>query len=161
VLDLLGKLQVLLGALQLFVELLLQVARNVVAKDLQLVDDFHVGGNLLAHEAFVELSALLGAELFLDDGQALLANLVLDGDPIELAVAARAAAGLARMLSLPVSGQVAGQALHLLAAGRVVANHALGKFTALVILAFGLGPFGDFDFVAAFAVDAGGDLLIG
>jgi len=43
----------------------------------------------------------------------------------------------------------------------VVANHALGKFTALVILALGLGPFGDFDFVAAFAVDAGGDLLIG
>jgi len=35
-----GKLQVLLGALKLLVELLLQVARDMIAKDLQLVDDF-------------------------------------------------------------------------------------------------------------------------
>jgi hypothetical protein len=42
----------------------------------------------------------------------------------------------------------------------MIADHALGEFAAFVVGALGFGPFGDFDFVAAFAVDAGGDLLI-
>jgi len=66
-----------------------------------------VSANLLAHEALVEVSALLGAELLFHARQALLANLMLDGDPIELPTTG-GGVRCASLLALTVRGQVTG-----------------------------------------------------
>ena len=81
---------------------------------------------------------------------------MVDGDPVELS-ARCGPAGLA----FSASCELPSQTLHLLAAGRVIADHSLGEFAALVVLAPGFGPFGDFNLIAARPMDAGRDLLIG
>src|SRR5207248_1995740 len=100
--------------------------------------------NLLAHEALVELDSLLLRKLLLDAGQALLANLFVNADPVE------AAAGL--RLSGCLRHEVARQSFHRLAAWRMLADHPLGKLASLVIGRLRFREFGNFDFVVAGAI---------
>jgi hypothetical protein len=84
----------------------------------------------------------------------LLADLLLDADPVEPAFAA-ALTGLRRL-----GGEIAGQTLHFLGAGRMIAHHLLGELLDLLALRSLLAQFGNLNFIAGFAVNASGNLLI-